>query len=130
MPPTSKVNYAPANRDDPSTATILLDGNKAALEPLDKSNRSLWQKLAFYSCLAGFGFIVLGVVFAFVMEPLVKSRIRADLPLVDGTKAFEGWKTPPVTPLLFVRFFNLTNEPDFMAGESMWSILTSLTLVS
>ena len=102
------VGYEAANQQD---GTVLV-------EQMDKSNRSCCQKFAFYSCIGGFVFIALGIVFAFVMEPLVESRIRANLPLVEGSKAFNSWKDPPVTPLLFLRIFNLTNEKEFLAGKS------------
>lgn len=105
------VGYEAANQHDDPTTVLPAD-------EMDKSNRSFWKKCAFYSCLVGFGFIVLGIVFAFIMEPLVESRIRANLPLVEGSKAFNGWKDPPVTPLLFLRLFNLTNEKEFLSGKN------------
>ena len=31
-------------------------------------------------------------------------------------QAFHGWKDPPVTPILKIYFFNLTNSVEFLNG--------------
>ena len=51
------------------------------------------------------------------MRPIVENKILNSLPLVeDNTAVFNGFKNPPVTPVLFLRIFNLTNEKAFLAG--------------
>ncbi len=51
------------------------------------------------------------------MKPVIEGRIRRNLALDDGGEAFNKWKEPPVTPVLFYYVFNLTNEEEFLAGN-------------
>jgi hypothetical protein len=37
--------------------------------------------------------------------------------LKNGSEFFSRWKDPPVSPILFVRIFNLTNEEAFLRGK-------------
>ena len=55
---------------------------------------------------------------AFFMKPLVEEKILENLPLRPGSQTFQLWKEPPVTPVLFLRIFNLTNKDAFMQGTS------------
>ena len=50
------------------------------------------------------------------MKPFVEDKILENLPIRDGSEAYKGWKDPPVTPVVSFRFFNLTNQLDFMTG--------------
>ena len=85
---------------------------------LDKSSRSCGQRCALTSCFLGLALILGGIVSAFIVKPFVTSQILAAMPLVEGEPAFLGWRDPPVTPLMTIYFFNLTNEAEFLAGRA------------
>ena len=53
------------------------------------------------------------------MKPVIEGKIRQALPLIEGSRAFNGWKYPPVNPIVFMRFFNLTNEAAFLSGKAI-----------
>ena len=53
----------------------------------------------------------------FLIKPFVESQILENLVLRNGSEIFNRWKDPPVTPILYVRIFNLTNEDAFMTGS-------------
>ncbi|XP_023331176.1 scavenger receptor class B member 1 [Eurytemora carolleeae] len=81
-----------------------------------KPGRSCCEKIALSSCLFGFVFIVGGVISALLMRPYVHNQIEENLVLAENGKAFHGWKDPPVTPILKIYFFNLTNSVEFLNG--------------
>lgn len=83
---------------------------------LDKSERTCCEKCALSGCVLGIIFIIVGIISAFIIKPFVNSKIVDNLVLMDGEKAFLGWKDPPVNPVMKVFFFNLTNEEAFMQG--------------
>ena len=56
------------------------------------------------------------------MPKFVEQQIYTNLPLKEGAEAFEGWKSPPVTPLSSVFVFNLTNEKAFLNGKKQKSL--------
>jgi len=85
--------------------------------PLDKSERTCCQKCALSACVFGIIFIIGGIISAFIVKPFVNSKIAENLVLMDGEKAFLGWKDPPVNPTMKVYFFNLTNEEAFLHGR-------------
>lgn len=39
------------------------------------------------------------------------------VPLTENSAVIKSWKSPPVTPLLRLYFFNFTNPDGFLAGE-------------
>ena len=51
------------------------------------------------------------------MKPVVKSQILQNLPLIEGSKVHQGWKDPPVKPVLYFYVFNLTNKEEFLSGN-------------
>ncbi len=51
------------------------------------------------------------------MGPVIEKKIRHNLRLTPDSKAFPGYVEPPVTPMLFFRVFNLTNERAFVEGK-------------
>lgn len=79
--------------------------------------RTCCQKCALSSCLFGFVFIVGGIISALLMKPFVHHQIEDNMVLMDGGQAFLGWKDPPVTPLMKLFFFNLTNFEAFLGGR-------------
>jgi len=83
---------------------------------LDKSERACCEKCALSGCVIGFIFILGGIISAFIVKPLINNKIIDNLVLMDGEKAFLGWKDPPVNPVMKVFFFNLTNEEAFLQG--------------
>ena len=50
------------------------------------------------------------------MKPIVESQILVNLPIKDGSEVYRHWKDPPVHPVMFMYFFNLTNKDDFLNG--------------
>ena len=53
---------------------------------------------------------------AFIMKPIVESQILVNLPIKNGSEVYSNWKDPPVHPVMFMKFFNLTNKDDFLNG--------------
>ena len=51
------------------------------------------------------------------LKPAIENIILGVLPLREGSPVYYNWKTPPVTPVLYFRVFNLTNEKNFLSGE-------------
>ena len=51
------------------------------------------------------------------MRPMIEGIILTKLPIVEGSTVFSVWRTPPVTPVMYFRAFNLTNEKEFLRGE-------------
>ena len=51
------------------------------------------------------------------MRPMIEGIILTKLPIVEGSTVFNVWRTPPVTPVMYFRAFNLTNEKEFLRGE-------------
>ena len=51
------------------------------------------------------------------LKPAIESIILSMLPIQEGTVVYENWIAPPVTPVLFMRVFNLTNERKFLMGK-------------
>ena len=51
------------------------------------------------------------------MKPVVEKQILQNLPLIEGSQMYHGWKEPPVNPVLYFYVFNLTNKDDFLSGK-------------
>ena len=51
------------------------------------------------------------------MRPLIEGIILKKLPIAEGSTVFTAWKTPPVSPVMYFRAFNLTNEDAFLRGR-------------
>ena len=84
---------------------------------LDKTNRTCCQKCALSGCVVGLLLVISAIIVAFVIKPIVNRKIVDEMVLFEGGKAFEGWKNPPVNPVMKVFFFNLTNEEAFLDGR-------------
>ena len=50
------------------------------------------------------------------MKPIVETQILVNLPIKNGSEVYRHWKDPPVHPVMFMKFFNLTNKDDFLNG--------------
>ena len=48
---------------------------------------------------------------------MIEAIILTKLPITEGSTIFANWKTPPVSPVMYFRAFNLTNEEAFLRGE-------------
>ena len=55
---------------------------------------------------------------AIAMRPLIEGIILKKLPIAEGKPVFSAWKTPPVSPVMYFRAFNLTNEDAFLRGTT------------
>ena len=55
---------------------------------------------------------------AIAMRPMIEGIILTKLPITEGSTIFANWKTPPVSPVMYFRAFNLTNEEAFLRGNS------------
>ena len=51
------------------------------------------------------------------MKPIVESQILVNLPIINGSETYRYWKDPPVHPTMFMYFFNLTNQHEFLQGK-------------
>ena len=85
--------------------------------PLDKADRTCCKKCALGGCVIGLILVVSAIIVAFIMKPIVNRKIEDEMVLFEGGKAFQGWKDPPVNPVMKVFFFNLTNEEAFLSGR-------------
>ncbi|XP_051268495.1 lysosome membrane protein 2 isoform X1 [Dicentrarchus labrax] len=61
--------------------------------------------------VVGFGLVV-GQVF----RTLMHNRLKKELVLVEGSRVFESWKTPPPPVYMEYFFFNVTNVDEFLGG--------------
>ena len=52
-----------------------------------------------------------------VMPMYVEYKIFSNLPLSEGQDAYESWKRPPVTPVMNLYIFNITNTEAFLNGK-------------
>eukprot|EP00095_Tigriopus_kingsejongensis_P008733 maker-scaffold683_size112676-snap-gene-0.13 protein:Tk08733 transcript:maker-scaffold683_size112676-snap-gene-0.13-mRNA-1 annotation:"scavenger receptor class b member 1" len=76
------------------------------------------KKYAQIGCGIGF-LLLLGALLSLIyMEPYIQGQILKNLPLSQGSEAFEGWRNPPVHPIMYLFIFNLTNQDDFLSGKS------------
>ena len=51
------------------------------------------------------------------MKPIVEDEILRNLPITNGSETYKYWRDPPVHPTMYMYFFNLTNEKEFLRGE-------------
>ena len=56
----SKAKYTPASQSDLGGLDVDIRDDESP--ELDKSNQTIWQKLAYYSCWVGFAFILAGII--------------------------------------------------------------------
>ncbi|KAG8226372.1 hypothetical protein J437_LFUL007730, partial [Ladona fulva] len=58
--------------------------------------------------------IVLGAVIAVFFAGWVKSFIHSEIVLRNGSHTFEWWRRPPVTPVMSIYIYNVTNADEFL----------------
>ena len=69
--------------------------------------------IAFSLCL-----IILGVLVTFGFSALVKLVIDRQVALRPGGQSFGWWAKPPVTPMMTVYVYNVTNADEFLNNGS------------
>jgi len=84
---------------------------------LQKDTRTNCEKCALYSAIVGLIFVLSAIICSFIMKPIVESQILVNLPIINGSETYRYWKDPPVHPSMFMYFFNLTNQQEFLAGR-------------
>ena len=58
---SANAKYSPASQSDKELNVEIRDDFDDS-PGLDKSNQTIWQKLAYYSCWLGFAFILAGII--------------------------------------------------------------------
>ncbi|KAM8828977.1 lysosome membrane protein 2-like [Spinachia spinachia] len=58
----------------------------------------------------------IGLVVAQVFRTFMHNRLRKEIVLVEGSRVFESWKSPPPPVYMEYFFFNMTNEDAFLKG--------------
>ncbi|XP_044030623.1 lysosome membrane protein 2 isoform X4 [Siniperca chuatsi] len=58
----------------------------------------------------------IGLVVAQVFRTLIHNRLKKEIVLVEGSRVFESWKTPPPPVYMEFFFFNVTNVKEFLEG--------------
>ncbi|XP_034565557.1 lysosome membrane protein 2-like isoform X2 [Notolabrus celidotus] len=59
----------------------------------------------------------IGLVVGQVFRTLMHERLKREIVLVEGSRVFESWKTPPPPVYMEYFFFNVTNVDEFLQGE-------------
>ncbi|XP_041815771.1 lysosome membrane protein 2-like isoform X2 [Chelmon rostratus] len=59
----------------------------------------------------------IGLVVSQVFRTLIHNRLKKEIVLVEGSRVFESWKTPPPPVYMEFFFFNVTNVNKFLEGE-------------
>ncbi|XP_070780729.1 lysosome membrane protein 2-like isoform X2 [Enoplosus armatus] len=58
----------------------------------------------------------IGLVVAQVFRTIIHNRLKKEIVLVEGSRVFESWKTPPPPVYMEFFFFNVTNVKEFLQG--------------
>lgn len=58
----------------------------------------------------------IGLMVAQVFRTLMHNRLKREIVLVEGSRVFESWKTPPPPVYMEYFFFNMTNVKEFLEG--------------
>lgn len=58
----------------------------------------------------------IGLVVAQVFRTLMHNRLKKEIVLVEGSRVFESWKTPPPPVYMEYFFFNITNVDEILKG--------------
>ncbi|XP_041825638.1 lysosome membrane protein 2-like isoform X2 [Melanotaenia boesemani] len=58
----------------------------------------------------------IGLVVAQVFRDFMHNRLKKEIVLVEGSRVFESWKTPPPPVFMEYFFFNVTNVEEFLKG--------------
>jgi len=68
---------------------------------------------------AGLFLLLAGVLTLALWDTLVRAIIASKVVLSPGSEVAAAWAEPPVTPLLRVYYFNVTNPQEFLTGERL-----------
>ncbi|XP_023264420.1 lysosome membrane protein 2-like isoform X1 [Seriola lalandi dorsalis] len=60
--------------------------------------------------------IGIGLFVAQTFRTLMHNRLKKEIVLVEGSRVFASWKTPPPPVYMEFFFFNVTNVPEFLEG--------------
>lgn len=60
----------------------------------------------------------IGLVLSHTFRTLMHNRLKKEIVLVEGSRVFESWKTPPPPVYMEFFFFNVTNVDEFLKGEA------------
>lgn len=60
--------------------------------------------------------VVMGILVSMYFSQIIDSFIQKELELKPKSDIYEKWRKPPVTPIMNVYFFNLTNPREFLQG--------------
>ncbi|XP_022066702.2 lysosome membrane protein 2-like isoform X2 [Acanthochromis polyacanthus] len=60
--------------------------------------------------------IGIGLMVAQVFRTIMHNRLKKEIVLVEGSRVFESWKTPPPPVYMEYFFFNVTNVKEFLNG--------------
>ncbi|XP_035463215.2 lysosome membrane protein 2 isoform X1 [Scophthalmus maximus] len=60
--------------------------------------------------------IGIGLLVVQTFRTLMHNRLKKEIVLVEGSRVFESWKTPPPPVYMEYFFFNVTNLDEFMKG--------------
>ncbi|XP_071440719.1 scavenger receptor class B member 1-like isoform X2 [Hetaerina americana] len=69
-----------------------------------------WWFVVFVSLL----FIVFGAVIFVFFSGWVKAFIQSEIVLRNGSHTFDWWRRPPVTPMMSIYVYNVTNADEFL----------------
>ncbi|KAM6976000.1 lysosome membrane protein 2-like [Tautogolabrus adspersus] len=58
----------------------------------------------------------IGLVVGQVFRTFMQERLKREIVLVEGSRVFESWKTPPPPVYMEYFFFNVTNVDEFLKG--------------
>ncbi|XP_018567458.1 scavenger receptor class B member 1 isoform X2 [Anoplophora glabripennis] len=64
------------------------------------------------------GFLLFGIIVVIFFMSWVKLVINHEVTLRDGTQAFGWWAKPPVTPIIRIYIYNVTNADEFLNNGS------------
>ncbi|XP_067339779.1 lysosome membrane protein 2-like isoform X2 [Channa argus] len=59
----------------------------------------------------------IGLFVAQVFRTMMYNRLKKEIVLVEGSRVFESWKSPPPPVYMEYFFFNVTNLDEFLAGK-------------
>ncbi len=77
-------------------------------------------KCGLLSILFGLVFLIkalLCVIFSLPIQTFVELLMEKELALTQGTHMLRLWSDPPLTPILKVFIFNVTNPDEILAGK-------------
>lgn len=60
----------------------------------------------------------IGLVLSHTFRTLMHNRLKKEIVLVEGSRVFESWKTPPPPVYMEFFFFNVTNVDEFLKGQA------------